>query len=168
MVDKLSSAAARILFLARREAGCLKFDEVDTPHLLLGFIDNDQGTGALSDLNVYVAAEGSTELNVRLRHYRGIADPYLKSEVAGSLRSSLSTSGFREEPHAEHEDMKLSDRAQILLASAVAFAGADPVTPLHMFWAMLGEEQGVVAHLLTGCGFSRGRIESDVRERAGH
>ncbi len=165
MVDKLSSAAARILFLARLEAGRLKVDKIDTPHLLLGFIDNDRGTGALSDPNLYVAADGSSEGNVRLRHHSEIADPYLNSEVASSLRPLLLTTGFRDQPYPAHGDMMLSERAQILLASAVAFAGTDRVTPLHLFWAMLGEEQGEVAHLLVRSGFSRTRVESDIRER---
>jgi Clp amino terminal domain, pathogenicity island component len=64
--------------------------------------------------------------------------------------------------------MMLSERAQTLLASALTFAGPDQITPLHLLWAMLGEEQGEVAHLLIGLGCSRDRIESDIRRRALH
>lgn len=168
MVDRLSSAAATVLFLARLEAGRLKSDRIDTPHLLLGFIDRDQGTGVLGDPTVYVPAEATTEGHVQLRRFSEIADPYLKPEVASSLRSSLLTTGSRDEPCPEHGDMMLSERAQTLVASAFAFAGTDQVTPLHLFWAMLDKEQGEVAHLLIRYGFCRDSIEKDIRKRRGH
>jgi len=43
MFDAFAEAARRVIFFARLEAGRLGFDEIDTPHLLLGFINVDGG-----------------------------------------------------------------------------------------------------------------------------
>lgn len=165
MFDKFSVAARRIIFLARWEAGHLKFDEIDATHLLLGFIDEDQGTGALEDPNVYGAAGEAVEGNVRLKFHREIANPFLTPEVAASLRPLLLMIGPRDEPHPPHGDMVLSERAKRVLSEATYFAGGGTVTPLHLFWAMLGAEQGDVADLLSRHGFNRERIEKEILRR---
>jgi hypothetical protein len=54
---------------------------------------------------------------------------------------SLSVGSCDEAP-PEHADMLLSGRAQRVLSDALDLAGNEVVTPLHLFWAMLSEEQG--------------------------
>jgi ATP-dependent Clp protease ATP-binding subunit ClpA len=165
MFDRFSNAAGRVIFLARFEAGRLKFDEIDTPHLLLAFIDDDQGTGALEGQNVYVAADKTVGGNIGLKLYSDIANPFLKPEVAASLRRLLLTIGPRDEPQPTHGDMMLSERAKRVLSDAMDFADKGKVTPLHLFWAMLGDEQGEVADLLLEQGFNREVIEEEIRTR---
>ena len=164
MFERFSSAAGRVIFLARFEAGRLKFNEIDTAHLLLAFIDDDQGTGPLEDPNVYVADE-TIGSNIRLTLHSDIANPFLEPEIAASLRRLLLKVGSRDEPQPAHGDMMLSERAQRVLSDAVDFAGTRTVTPLHLFWAMLGEEQGDVADLLSEQGSNRELVEMEIRTR---
>lgn len=162
LFERFSSAAVQIIILARLEAGRSKFDEIDTPHLLLAFIDNDQGTGALAALDVYPAAEDAAAGDIRLQPHGELPDPFLKPEVAASLRSSLSKVGTRPEAQPDYGDMALSGRARLLFSAATELAQDRTVTPLHLLWAMLGPEQGEVADLLTKHGFNRELIEKEI------
>jgi hypothetical protein len=61
--------------------------------------------------------------------------------------------------------MALSERAPRLLSDATDFAGNDHVTPLHLFWTMLGEQQGDVAELLSRYDFNRELVAKAIRTR---
>ena len=112
-----------------------------------------------------MAADETIEGRASLKRHNEIADPFLEPEVAASLRPLLLTIGPRDEPQPAHGDMALSERAQRVLSDAADFAGDDRVTPLHLLWAMLGEEQGDVAELLLRYGFNRELVEKEIRIR---
>jgi ATP-dependent Clp protease ATP-binding subunit ClpA len=166
MFDRFTIGARRVIFLARLEAGRLKFHDIDTRHLLLAFIDNDQRSGAFAEQTVYMAADEDIDDDGQLRHHNRIADPFLKSEIAASLRPLLLTIGDRDEPQPNHVDMTISERARRVISDAIDFAGDHRITPLHLFWAMLGEEQGEVADLLSKYGFDRELVAEEIRARS--
>jgi len=59
--------------------------------------------------------------------------------------------------------MPLTARARLVLADAAEHAGDGSVTPLHLLWAMLGEEQAEVAKAIDELGVIREQIDEEIR-----
>ena len=76
--------------------------------------------------------------------------------------------GPRDQPLPDHGDMPLSERAKQVLSDAVEFTDKGIVTPLHLFWAMLGASQGDVTDLLAKHGFNRQLVEKAIRTGSRH
>jgi ATP-dependent Clp protease ATP-binding subunit ClpC len=162
MFDKFSEAARTVIFWARYEAGRLRFEDIDSPHLVLGFINVDAGSDYTSLEEVFVPEHPRGEIRKR-REYQAATESFLNGQTAAALHSLFSSAGSRPEPMATHGDMPLSERAKRVLSDAFEFANEAHVTPLHLLWAMLGDEQGEVAATLAEHGITRERIENEIR-----
>lgn len=163
MFDAFTEAARRVIFFARLEAGRLGFDDIDTPHLLLGFINVDAGNGGallqkLMPDDVPIE-KGATVWNIQ----RPPHIPFLNEDTANRLRATFSHAGLRLEPLPMNADMPVTMQARRVFADASEHAGSAMVTPLHLLWAMLGEEQAELARAISELGVTREQIDEEIR-----
>lgn len=163
MFDAFTEAARRVIFFARLEAGRLGFDDIDTPHLLLGFVDGDRGNddALLQKLmpDDVPIDKGATVWNIQRPPHL----PFLNEDRANRLRATFSRSGPRPESQPMNADMPLTARARRVFADASEHAGDGMITPLHLLWAMLAEEQAEVAKTIDELGVSREQIDEEIR-----
>ncbi len=133
MFDAFSESARRVIFLARYEAGRLKFDEIDLQHLLLGFIFEDQGN-AQAEMQKNLGIEGHEPLTLPREQRK---ESFLSLATAELLRTEFSTLGPRIDPQPMHGDMMLTTKAREALSAAFEHAKGSSVSPLHLLWEYL-------------------------------
>lgn len=160
MFDMFSEAARRSTFFARFEAGRLGFDDIDTPHVLLGFIDVDSGT---EDARELFASDTHTGNSAISKIQRTPHIPFPNADTANRLRTMFSHSGPRLASLPTNADMPLTTRARRVLNYAFEHAAGGSVTPLHLLWAMLGEDQDDVANTIKQFGVTREQIDNEIR-----
>jgi ATP-dependent Clp protease ATP-binding subunit ClpC len=156
MFETFSEAARRVVFVARFEAGRLQWDSLCTPHLLLGFLVEDQGeTGnILSEFG-----HETTSLQIS-------SEPaFLSPDTAAALKTIFSEPGALAEPQPPHEDMPLSEGGQKALLAAFEYANGKMVTPLHLLRGMFYDESDPVARTLIGNGVTRQTVEAEIQRR---
>ena len=151
MFERYSEPARRVIFIARLEAGRLRFDEIESQHLLLGFVLEDQRR----------SERGFDSDEVTLQD----KDPFLERAVAEKLRTSLSIYGLRAEPQSRYGDMPLTEEVREILKATAELAGKRIVHPLHLLRAMLADENSATYRLLMANGVTREKVDEALGPR---
>src|SRR5689334_1912743 len=169
MFEKFSEAARRSIFLARSEANRLGFDEIDTPHLLLGVLLENAGERDSIRHPSSIREEISEDRICIPREHSATAQwSFLTPNNADQLRTRFTILGPRSAaPLPENADMPLSSRAKKVLATAFDHAGDHWVTTLDLLWAMLSDDQQEVAESINAVGINREQIDEEIRRSRG-
>lgn len=162
MFERYSEAARRSIFFARFEAGRLGFDEIDTPHLLLGLLQENAG-GEDAIFHQLLSSNGEDRISTPRKHPVKAQWPFLSAGNVTQLLTRFSTPGPRSVPLPTHGDMPLSNRAKRALTSAFEHAGDRTVMTLDLLWAMLSDDQQEVAESISAIGVTREQIEQEIR-----
>ena len=162
MFETFSESSRKIIFLARYEAGRLKYDYIDTPHFLLGFIAEDGGD---SERQMRKSL-GMEDLPAGEQPRQKEKESFLGRETAERLQAALSVFGPRDEPQPTHGDMPLTEGAKSVLKAAFEHANGSQVTPLHLLWAMFVDRESPVAKALRENGITREQVENEIHRRS--
>ncbi len=163
MFESFSESARMVIFLARYEASRLRSDYIDLPHLLLGFILEDQGDSELPLRKLHGMEDLSAAIDVFPRQEG--KSSFLDRDTAARLQSVCSVFGPRATPQPTHGNMPLTEGAKRALSAAFEHANGSTVTPLHLLWAVLVEDKGPIAQALLENGITREQVENEIRRR---
>ncbi len=161
MFERFSESTRRSIFFARFEAGRLGFEQIETAHLLLGLLREFTGEG--ESIIRRVLSHDEIESQRAPAVTGGALPSILTAGNAQELERKFSQPGPRSEALPTHGDMPLSSGARSVLVTAAAYAEDKIVTPLHLLWAMLDDDQGDVAESLKAAGITREGIDKEIR-----
>lgn len=99
MFDRFSETARLVIFWARYEAGRLRCEDIDSPHLVLGFINVDAGSDGASLADIFVPEHPRGEIPERSEH-QAATESFLDAQTAATLHSLFSSIGSRPEAMA--------------------------------------------------------------------
>lgn len=157
MFETFSTKARLVIFWARVEAGRLGSEMMEPEHILMGFlvVDQDDGAQALArhlGNERFGIVPGTTPSN-----------SFFSGERAGNLRKALAESATPADPIPDVINMPTSRSCQGVLLAAKTHAGDARVTPLHILWALLSDEDSSVSNLLSANGTAIDQVEQAIR-----
>lgn len=158
MFDKFSISARRVVFWARYEAGRLGFEAIKSEHLLLGFIQEDQG-----DVPTILRDRGIDRVISPIAAAMPSEKQFLDSETAIKFRVEFSAPGPLNDPLASSVDMPLSEDAASALMAGQGHAHGATVGRLHLLWGLLENGESRLARFAVECGVTKELVENAIR-----
>jgi ATP-dependent Clp protease ATP-binding subunit ClpA len=152
--------ARRTVFWARREAGRSGSQTIDSEHLLLGLLMEDQ-----AESEQYAVIRFGDDKTTVIRERGDPCEPFFSNETAGNLRRTLSEQTRPGTPVADTVDLPLTESAHRALAAAGEHAGNDGVQLLHVLWGLISDETSSVSKLLNVKGVTVGQVENAIHGR---
>jgi ATP-dependent Clp protease ATP-binding subunit ClpA len=147
VLEHFSNRSKMVIFLTRKDAGRRGATALEPGDLLEAIINEDQGELAKRFVGAVTPSGPIRE-----------PQPFFSAEVAAKALLRLHSMLPQQEPVADSVDMTMSPSLQHILSAATTLAGElhhSQVQPLHLVAAILAEESGGPAEILTEAGISK-------------